>query len=215
VTLTGSIGSTCFESVDSINVIAPRVHHPCDGDRLIAGAPTNVQWDVDPDALSMTLMSSLDDGATWNLVARDVPNTGSYTWMVPSSASGTGRLQLVANYPPDETGAQDPVDFTTSDAFSIQAPAGIGMWDQTELALQSLANPTVGALRVTFVLPTSLPASLTVFDVTGRVVSLREIGDLGAGVHTVSLDDQMPAGMYVVRLAQAGHSRTARVTVIR
>ena len=215
VTLTGDIGATCFQAVDYVRVMAPKVHKPCTGDHLLAGATTEVTWDVDPDAQSVTLMASLDDGATWSVAAQDVPNTGSYVWTVPDAVSGTARLQLTASYGQDATDSGDSGVYVTSDAFAIESPTGVGPAGTAELSLRSIANPSVGAIRVTFTLPTSLPATITVFDVTGREVSLREVGDLGAGVHTMSLEDQMPAGMYVVRLSQGGRSRTARITVIR
>ena len=215
VTLTGGIGGTCFQAVDYVRVQAPRVHKPCGGDHLLAGATAEVDWEVDADAQSMSLLTSVDDGATWTVAARDIPNTGRYDWTVPNATSGTARVRLVADYGPDADGTGE---YSTSDAFSIVGTTGVDSGDLqtgTELSIKSLVNPVVGRLKVSFTLPTSLPASLTVFDVTGRVVSLREVGDLGAGTHTLSLDDRMRAGMYIVKLAQAGHSRTTRITVIR
>ena len=49
---------------------------------------------------------------------------------------------------------------------------------------------------------------------TGRQVLSREVGATGPGWHEVSLGN-LPAGIYVVRLSQARHMVSARVSVIR
>ena len=78
-------------------------------------------------------------------------------------------------------------------------------------------NPAVGSLWIAFTLPNPAPATLGLFDLAGRRVRVRDVGSLGAGEHRVHLDEggPLPAGIYVVRLAQAGRTLTRRVAVIR
>ena len=52
-----------------------------------------------------------------------------------------------------------------------------------------------------------LPASLQLYDVTGRQLGSREVGGGRPGLHAVKLADWVPPGIYVVRLSQAGRSR--------
>jgi hypothetical protein len=78
-----------------------------------------------------------------------------------------------------------------------------------------VANPTPG---VTFrlQLTSGLPATLTVYDVTGRRVWGREVGVLGAGKHKVQATDATwRAGVYFARLTQAGETRSVRFAVVR
>ena len=80
------------------------------------------------------------------------------------------------------------------------------------LALQP-TNPVVGAATARFSLAGWSPASLAVYDISGRRVVSREVGSGGPGWHTVQLGE-LPPGVYVVRLTQAGHRLSSRMTVI-
>ena len=81
------------------------------------------------------------------------------------------------------------------------------------LALQP-ENPARGQISVRFGLASSGPATLEVFDVSGRRTMLREVGSGSAGWHTLRLGDAAP-GLYHIRLSQEGRSLTSRVAVIR
>jgi len=74
--------------------------------------------------------------------------------------------------------------------------------------MEQLAEP--GAIVIA-------PATLTLVDVSGRLVRHREVGSLGTGAHVVDLGEgeRLPAGIYVVRLIRGGQTLTARVSVIR
>jgi hypothetical protein len=78
-------------------------------------------------------------------------------------------------------------------------------------------NPSHGALTVAFTLPEASPAMLEVIDLAGRLVSSERVEALGAGTHRVTI--QPPAsrrsGLYFVRVRQAGHESSTRVTFVR
>jgi hypothetical protein len=77
-------------------------------------------------------------------------------------------------------------------------------------------NPTRGALRVWFALPSREPATLELIDVMGRRVLKREVGALGPGRHAVALGaPSIRAGLYFLRLSQDGQTRIVRVAVVR
>lgn len=86
-----------------------------------------------------------------------------------------------------------------------------------KLALDGLRpNPAVGELAASFTLQSGAPARLQLLDVAGRVWLTREVGALGAGNHVVRLGGEaVPAGMYWLRLTQAGWSLLARGVVVR
>jgi hypothetical protein len=67
---------------------------------------------------------------------------------------------------------------------------------------------------VSFSLASDAPAALAVYDIAGRLVESREVGASGPGWHVMKLRD-LPAGLYVVRLSQAGRRLSSRVAVIR
>ena len=206
------IGADAFAGVDYIRVMPTRIHRPCDGDLLLAGSTFNIRWDADPDGSAVALWSSLDDGATWRMEVQALPNTGVYRWAVPGTTATRARLRIVTSYGPDEDGDVDEPEILGSDAFAITATTAV----EAEAAVFGLTptSPIMGSFVVGFSLASSAPASLAVFDVSGRRVVSREVGSSGPGRHTLKLGE-LPAGIYVVRLSQGGRSLSSRVPVLR
>ena len=61
------------------------------------------------------------------------------------------------------------------------------------------------------------PATLELMDVSGRRVMTREVGQFGAGAHTLRLDGErtLPAGVYFGRLTQGARSISTRGVILR
>ncbi len=211
VTVTGTIAGQSLIGADSIRVKGPKVHTPRAGDQLAPGATATVSWDPPDSAASVTLLSSLDDGATWNIEAQDVPNTGSYAWSVPSVSTAQARLEILAVYAVDDAGIIPESEWAVSDAFSIQAPAAVDDGPVT-FALRCV-NPVIGPLTVHLSLATRAGADLAVYDVSGRLVVSRRITS-GPGRRTMMLG-ALPSGIYVVRLSQGGRRLSYRVAALR
>ena len=78
-------------------------------------------------------------------------------------------------------------------------------------------NPAHGSLRIAFALPSVAPATLELIDIAGRRVARRDVTSLGPGHHELAFDSpaHLKAGLYFVRLAQAGQVLTARVVLMR
>jgi len=101
---------------------------------------------------------------------------------------------------------------TSSEVTAVDLPGAPG------LALEGLwPNPTADVFNVSLSLISSERATLELVDVGGRMIVHREIGSLGTGRHLVSLGSavNLRAGIYLVRLTQAGRSIVSRVCVIR
>ena len=78
-------------------------------------------------------------------------------------------------------------------------------------------NPTPGnRVVVEFTLPSREPATLGLFDVSGRPVSRRDVGAMGPGRHQVDLADgvRLHPGIYLVRLTQRQETLVSRVVVV-
>lgn len=83
------------------------------------------------------------------------------------------------------------------------------------LALALAPNPAASDVAVSFRLPQAGPVEVTVVDLLGRVVR-RGAGAGAAGPHAVRLSvADLPAGVYVVRVATAEASATLPLTVAR
>jgi len=64
---------------------------PNGGEVLFVGAPTTISWTATDDVgvTSVDIYVSRDNGATYELIAAGVPNTGNYNWVVTPPASNT------------------------------------------------------------------------------------------------------------------------------
>jgi hypothetical protein len=105
-------------------------------------------------------------------------------------------------------------------AFSVVTPqttTGIGDGRPFVLALEPIRpNPTTASrLSVFFILPRAGDATLELVDISGRVWA-QETQSLNAGPHAASLaaERQLPAGVYFVRLSEAGKSTVERFTIL-
>lgn len=90
--------------------------------------------------------------------------------------------------------------------------------DGAALSLEGpLPNPVTDALAVTVSLPGSVPASLDLFDVGGRLVSSRDVGGLGEGRHLVAVAGprMLRPGVYLLRLSSGSRTIVKRVAVAR
>ena len=210
VVLRGEIAGACIEASDFVDVWAPHITQPARGDQLTPGEVTSVQWDVDPEATSMSLYLATDDGAGWMLQEADIANTGRYRWTVPNAPSADARLSLVSVYEIDETGVVARLEYAVSDAFTIQSTLGVA--DGAAAFSLRAPNPMAGDFSLRFSLPSATAAQLAVFDIAGRAVLSREVGGR-VGPQTVSFG-RLPVGLYVVRLGQAGRTLSGRVTVV-
>ena len=78
-------------------------------------------------------------------------------------------------------------------------------------------NPSRGPLRATFAANAGGPVIVTVLDVAGRVCSSAVVDARTPGTHSVRLapSEPLPAGFYVVRVAQGASADARAVTIVR
>jgi len=220
VTVKGMVGGQCFQGADTIRVLRAVVSAPAAGSALPPGMTTTVRWTT-PSGVqiqSVALLSSVDDGATWNLDAQRLPNSGSAQWVAPSVTTDKAKVAVVLVESADATGYFVDGVLGTSGTFIIANAAGVDGGGKVEFALRVVRpNPTTQDLRVNFGLPEARPAKIEVFNVSGRLVASREVGSLGIGFHTMTLVGRatLPSGVYIVRLTQGGKRLTTRAVLVR
>jgi flagellar hook assembly protein FlgD len=82
-------------------------------------------------------------------------------------------------------------------------------------------NPFQGSTEVHFSLATPRAATISIYDVSGRLVRRIVDGTLDAGEHRIrwdgrsSTDEMVPAGVYFVRLEAGALSHTAKIVALR
>jgi len=77
-------------------------------------------------------------------------------------------------------------------------------------------NPFNSTTRIVYNVPQSSHISLMLYDITGRVIATLVNDNLQAGVYTASLNaDDLPSGLYFVRLEAGGQLITRKIMLIR
>ena len=115
----------------------------------------------------------------------------------------------------------DSVDFSTmagQQFFSVCPTVDAGEPGPAKLAIRGvMPNPAKGEIRISLSLADLAPATLEVFDVSGRQLAAHRLEGMGPGWHTVTIGEssKLPAGFYLVRLTQNGRSIATRAIVVR
>jgi hypothetical protein len=180
----------------------------------VATLASLVAIDARPDRIQLTWFS-----ANPGLAATVYRRTASTDWasLGQITVDGTGHLRYEDAAVQNGTrygyrlGIMDGgVEVFVGEAWATAEPA--------TLALDGARpNPAVGGtLTVAFSLPSVDPVRLELIDVSGRELLAQEVGSLGPGRHVLKLGQgaRIPPGVYVVRLAEGGHSLTRRAVVL-
>jgi hypothetical protein len=117
---------------------------------------------------------------------------------------------VAAASPPDVTGgAPAPVPVRSVAALQMAPTAGL------DLALNGVRpQPAFGAMSIELTLADDRPAALELLDIAGRRVAGRELGALGPGRHVIDLREQLPAGLYLIRLTQGARAVVRKAVVL-
>ena len=126
---------------------------------------------------------------------------------------GSGAVERFAHTPSSGSVHDYVVDARDARALAGRATPVLG-----DASLSLRAAQAVGhGLKVVFTLPSPRVAALTVFDIAGRRRSAVAVGSLGAGTHTLDLDEPhvLESGVYFVMLSDGRAIARARAIVVR
>jgi hypothetical protein len=215
ITISGSVGKDCFEATDVVKVKNAKLAAPVAGSVVAPGLGVDLSWTPVDGVQTVSVTRTLDNGATWTVDADGVPNSGTYHWIVPNVSSTQSRIAVEQMISLGAAGTVPEVEIAESGTFTISGST-VGVGDSpVSFSLGRIApNPSSSRFDVAFSLPLAAPASLSVYDVSGRRVADRSVG--GVGFHTVSIGDReaLRPGLYMVRLSQQTKSLTTSVLIL-
>jgi hypothetical protein len=198
---------------------AVQVLAPAGGTIVELGTTTTLGWSALDNAVvtqvDLYLWRANGDGA-FHLIAGDVPNTGTYDWLVTGPSTSDAFLKVTAR----DAAANGGEDVGDS-SFVIREPAGVDDRPVADFELAPVQpNPLRGAGRIGFALPRAAHVRLSVIDVQGREVAVLAEGVREAGRHQVGWEGaggsgRVGPGLYFVRLSVAGRSLVRRTVVTR
>jgi hypothetical protein len=143
------------------------------------------------------------------LSTADMAYVGNGNAIVAWQQGGAAWVTLLAPDGPAATPGPSPIAWSKRGAQPGQSDS------KTSLSRSLRLSPGRSRDRLILSLADASPASLEFFDVAGRKIWSREVGDLGAGEHEVELDNgaRLPTGLYLARLTQEGDRATTRIAV--
>ena len=167
----------------------------------IEGTRVELDWLAEEYANQPVRLERQQESGGWSVIGTDI-------------VDGSGRVRFV------DTGVTAGARYTYRLAFDGSAysqEASIAVPNGPVLSLAApQPNPVSHDLWLSFSLPSSAAASLSLIDIAGRVVRSREVGSLGTGEHRLNLAEgaRLAPGVYVVVLRQGERTLTRRVSVV-
>ncbi|NOQ22675.1 MAG: PQQ-binding-like beta-propeller repeat protein [Candidatus Aegiribacteria sp.] len=151
-------------------------------------------------------------GMDWNLYAF---GTGlKYTYLDDLFAELGSNELIVTSFDGGTAVAADTINFTVSQT-------GITVEPSSRLALSASPNPFYSAASISFELSEPGWTSVTVYDLSGRIVRTLENSELGTGQHSIVWDGRrengegVSAGLYICRIQSGGVSETTGLCLLR
>lgn len=155
----------------------------------------------------------LDAGSAYLLAAGGYGDNGA-TDDITIGVNGSSEEQTTFIYDPSGTGG--PWFFTSSVPvvrMNFSNPEGLKE-NASDFGVSVYPNPANDAAKVAFTLPTAGDATVSVMDVTGKVVYTTTLGNTAAGKQVVDLNTSgFAAGSYTVKISTADAMSTKKLVV--
>jgi hypothetical protein len=102
----------------------------------------------------------------------------------------------------------------TSDDYATIKYSGVGVeeWENPKLELSP--NPAIGSAVINYWLPSDAKVSLSVYDISGRLVRTIYFGLQEKGYHKVE-PSPLPTGIYFVRFEAGAFKATHKLTILK
>lgn len=201
-TCSGGCAQTCCFDVTVDNIATPALASLASA--TAEPGRVSLVWQVSEGTAARVFRST--DGVAW-------------AYLGDAAVGGDGRVSFTDTDVVPGTRYAYRLGLTSGGAESYVGQGWVEVPAFTEFAVRgAFPNPAKSGFSVTFSLPSASPATLEVIDLAGRRVVSREVGTLGAGRHTLSLENatrRLPIGVYAIRLTQGSLVATSKVSIVR
>jgi hypothetical protein len=191
---------------------------PDGGEFVDVWSDYDITWTAtDPSGVdSVTILFSINGGDTYDLIASEEDNDGTYSWSVPNVLTDSALVKIIAYDGMVQAGEAVSDSLFVIWGGTTDAPGGRRHLGDSVLLWQNSPNPFAPGTNISFYLPEEQVVHLDVFDAKGRLVDVLISGDTrGAGVHTVpwngrdSDGGRLSSGVYFYRF------RAGNVTLVK
>ncbi len=140
--------------------------------------------------------------------------------LAPHATTETSRMLVAFGRDVDDYARLDSLDAWYHDGYQVLGVPVVPP-ARSEGVLRASPSPARGEVTLAFGLSSAQSASLSVYDLSGRLVAALHEGPLAAGEHTLRWDGRdahgasTPPGLYLARLVTADGAWRARVVRVR
>jgi hypothetical protein len=221
VSLTGSVfDGSLFTATDEIRVIDPKNSSRArTAESITPGSVISVEWRAIYGDLDTTYDGyiSMDGGATWSRVFKNVTGTNTHAWALDTSLVGVGQVIVEGRT------SLGSIHHAMTSEFAIELVAGSdgNAEPASNYSVSASPNPFNPSTTVHFSLPVAGHAELSVYDLAGRKVKTLASGFMQAGEHQSpwnGRDDsgrQVASGTYIYMLRAGTHVETNRMVLLK
>lgn len=176
------------------------------------------------------VVEATKDGINWIPIADGYDARSDDEWLAAYTAAQVGTRTLLTDHNINLSNtlqAEDTVLFrfrlsanatvngwgwSIDDLYIQQAPTGVEPEVTYNLAVYP--NPTTGKVKLTYSLTQATDVNVVVYDLTGRVVMQKALGNKTAGAHEEELNLAARPGQYILQLQTKLKNESVRVVVI-
>jgi hypothetical protein len=191
---------------------------PDGGEFIQVWSDYNITWTAtDPSGVdSVSIFYSVNGGDTYELIASDEGNDGTYSWSVPNVLTDSALVKIIAYDHNVNAAAGESDSLFTIWSGTTDSPGGQAHLGDAILLWQNSPNPFAPGTHISFYLPKESTVRLEVFDAKGRLVDVLIDGRAcPAGVHTVPWNGEGRAGGRVSSGVYFYRFRAGNVTLVK
>lgn len=184
---------------------------PNGGERWDYNTGQMIRWSSFGYTDSVNLMVRPFPSQPWIDLGLMVSNTGAYQWIVGHYPSDSVRFGIY-NRDSALVDSSDEMFSILGDGVTINE----GMVPQSFSIDRLHPNPFNSKLTIRYGIPKSSPVSLTIYDVSGRIVLHTALGTQPAGYHGYQWNaTHASSGLYLIRLEAEGKSTFAKAALLK
>jgi len=196
----------CFREASTAESLWVFPAFPRGGEQFYPGSVQFIDWTCavpSPETAFVHLeLSTTGPGGPWTLIADALQNSGRYQWTVPNAPSSDCYIRATASTRSEMRDAFTPRPFTILPSLGVSRNPAVRT-PQSALGIQVYPNPATNAMTMRYTLPASGPVTISLYDITGKLVSTLASGYHRAGAYSYSLltaHHSLASGAYLVRL---------------
>lgn len=175
------------------------------------------------------VVEATKDGVNWTPIADGYDASTNDNWLAAYTAGQVGTRAMLVDHNINLTNtlqAEDTVLFrfrlwtnatisnwgwSIDDLYIQQVPTGVEPTVTSHLTIYP--NPTTGNVKLTYSLTQATDVNVVVYDLTGRVVTQRKLGNKTPGKHEDELEIKAKPGQYILQLQTNLGQESLRVVI--